>query len=44
MTIDLANFYLMTLMKIFEYARIKLSDIPTKIIEEYNLHQFVHDG
>ena len=44
MTLDLANFYLMTLMQNFEYMRIKLSDIPTKIIEEYKLYQFAHDG
>ena len=38
MIIDLVNFYLMTPMKNFEYMRIKLSDIPTEIINEYNLH------
>ena len=43
-TLDLANFYLMTPMQNFEYMRIKLSNIPTKIIEEYKLHQFVHEG
>ena len=44
MTLDLANFYLMTPMKYFEYMRIKLSDILTEIINEYNLHQLVHNG
>ena len=44
MTLDLANFYLMTPIKNFEYMRIKLSDIPTEIINEYNLHQLVRDG
>jgi hypothetical protein len=39
MSIDLANFYLMTPLKRTEYAKIKLSNIPEEIIQEYNLHE-----
>ena len=34
MTLDLVNFYLMTLMKDHEYLRTKLKDIPQEIIDE----------
>ena len=34
---DISNFYLMTPLKRPEYAKIKLSDIPEEVIEEYNL-------
>jgi len=44
MTLDLANFYLMTLMKDYEYLRMKLKDIPQEIIEEYKLQSLNHDG
>ena len=37
MTLDLANFYLITLMKDCEYMQIKLADIPHEIIDEYTL-------
>eukprot|EP00804_Cyclotella_cryptica_P004359 CCRYP_017999-RA/>CCRYP_017999-RA protein AED:0.23 eAED:0.24 QI:0/0/0/1/0/0/4/0/900 len=37
-TADMSNFYLMTPLKQPEYAKIKLSDIPEEIIDEYNLH------
>ena len=36
---DISNFYLMTLLKRPEYAKIRLSDIPEEIIEEYNLQE-----
>ena len=36
---DLANFYLMSLLKRPEYAKIKLSDIPEEVIIEYKLNQ-----
>ncbi len=36
---DIANFYLMTLLKRPEYAKIRLSDIPEEIITEYKLHE-----
>ena len=37
MTMDIANFYLMTPLKQPEYVEIKLRDIPEEIILEYNL-------
>ena len=37
MTIDIANFYLMTPLKHPEYVKIKLRDIPEEIIVEYKL-------
>ena len=36
---DLANFYLMSPLKRSKYAKIKLTDIPEEVINEYNLHQ-----
>jgi hypothetical protein len=36
---DLANFYLMTLLKRPEFARIHLDDLPEEIINEYNLKE-----
>jgi hypothetical protein len=36
---DIANFYLMTPLKRPEYAKIRLSDIPEEIMEEYNLRE-----
>jgi hypothetical protein len=38
-TADLSNFYLMTPLKQPEYGRVKLMDIPDKIIEEYKLRE-----
>jgi hypothetical protein len=38
LTMDIANFYLMTPLKRPEYVKIKLSDIPEEIIVEYKLH------
>ena len=37
MTMDISNFYLMTPLKRPEYIRIKLTDIPQEIIDEYKL-------
>ena len=37
MTIDIKNFYLNSLMKCFEYMRLKLSDLPEDFVERYNL-------
>ena len=37
MTMDIANFYLMTPLKRPEYVKIKLRDIPEEIIFEYKL-------
>ena len=39
MTIDISVFYLNTPMKIYEYLKLKLSDIPAKIIKQYNLKE-----
>ncbi len=43
-TADLSNFYLMTPLKRPEYGRVKLSDIPDEIINEYKLHEKAIDG
>ena len=37
MTMDIANFYLMTSLKRKEYLRMKMSDIPDAIIQQYKL-------
>ncbi|KAL7479776.1 hypothetical protein ACHAW6_005496 [Cyclotella cf. meneghiniana] len=37
MRMDLSNFYLITPLKRPKYIRIRLSDIPEEIIEEYKL-------
>ena len=34
---DLSNFYLMMPLKWPEYAKIKISDIPEEVIDEYKL-------
>ncbi len=39
--VDIKDFYLNTLMTRFEYMQIKISNIPEKIIEEYNLREIV---
>ena len=36
-TADLSNFYLLTPLKRLEYGRVKQTNIPDKIIEEYTL-------
>ena len=41
MTMDICKFYLMTPLKRPEYIRMKLSDIPLEIIEEYKLREKV---
>ena len=37
--IDIKDFYLNTPMKRYEYMRLKMQDIPDKIIKEYKLDQ-----
>ena len=37
MTGDIKNFYLMTPLKRYEYVKLKLSDIPQEVIDEYKL-------
>ena len=39
MTVDISNFYLNTPLTRPEYIRLKLTDIPDKIITEYKLEQ-----
>ena len=39
MTMDIANFYLMTPLTRPEYIRINLKDVPDEIIQEYNLKE-----
>ena len=39
MTMDISNFYLMTPLKRKEYLRMKLSDMPENVIEQYNLRE-----
>jgi hypothetical protein len=41
MTMDISNFYLMTPLKRPEYIRMKMSDIPEEIINEYKLRSIV---
>eukprot|EP00804_Cyclotella_cryptica_P003592 CCRYP_002190-RA/>CCRYP_002190-RA protein AED:0.27 eAED:0.27 QI:0/0/0/1/0/0.5/2/0/535 len=41
---DISNFYLGTPLDRPEYARIKLTDIPDKFIQEYGLQDFVYNG
>ncbi len=43
--LDVKNFYLNTPMKRYEYMRLKITDIPEEIIQEYKLHEIVtEDG
>eukprot|EP00804_Cyclotella_cryptica_P023061 CCRYP_000315-RA/>CCRYP_000315-RA protein AED:0.18 eAED:0.15 QI:0/0/0/1/1/1/2/0/662 len=44
MTIDIKDFYLNSTMERPEYMRLKLSNIPSNIIELYHLRDIVHDG
>ena len=39
MTIDKSNFYLMTALKLLEYIRINIRDIPDETIAEYKLKE-----
>ena len=41
--IDIKDFYLNTPMKRPEYMRLKITDIPDEIIEQYNLRELVDD-
>jgi hypothetical protein len=42
MTMDISNFYLMTPLKRPEFIRIKLSEVPEEIIQEYQLRKKVN--
>ena len=39
MTLDLKNFYLNTPLARYEYIRLKLSNLPDEVIEEYNVKE-----
>jgi hypothetical protein len=39
MTVDMKNFYITTPMVRHEYMRMKMSDIPDKIIAQYKLSE-----
>jgi len=39
MTLDISNFYLMTPLLRPEYLRVRMSNLPKEIIEEYKLHK-----
>ncbi len=43
-TADISNFYLMTPLQRPEYGRVKMSDIPDEIIDEYKLREKEKDG
>eukprot|EP00957_Ditylum_brightwellii_P096083 7320326-Ditylum_brightwellii.AAC.1 len=42
-TVDIKNFYLITLMSRYEYMKIHISLVPPKIIEQYNLNNLKDD-
>jgi hypothetical protein len=44
MTMDISNFYLNLPLACLEYIRIKISNIPEEIINEYNLHNKVTES
>ncbi len=39
LSIDISNFYLNTPLPRFEYLKLKLTDIPQEVIDEYNLKE-----
>ena len=41
MTIDIKDLYIGTPMEIYEYMRVKITDIPDDIIHQYNLQKKV---
>ena len=44
MSLDLTDFYIMHDLERKEYVRIRLAEIPPEIMDEYELHQYVHQG
>ena len=44
MTMDIANFYLITPLNCLEYVRIQISVILQEFIDEYDLMCFAHKG
>jgi hypothetical protein len=43
MNMDIKNYYLGTPMGRYEYVKIVVSMVPNRIMEEYNLHDLVHN-
>ena len=43
-TYNIRNYYLATPLHYPEYVKIKITDIPQEFIDEYNLHEYVHEG
>jgi hypothetical protein len=44
MNMDIKNYYIGTPLEIYEYAHIPVSMVPDKIMDEYHLHELVHNG
>ena len=44
MTVDIKNYYLNTPMNQEEFILINMADIPDKIVAQYQLHNYVHNG
>ena len=38
------NYYLATLLDYPEYVKIKITDTPQELIDDYNIHDYVHEG
>ena len=43
-TYNIRNYYLATPLEYPEYLKIMLTDIPQDFIDEYNFHEYVHEG
>ena len=44
MTLDAANFFLVTHVTEYEYSWMKISTMPDEIIKEYNLYDIVRSS
>jgi hypothetical protein len=44
MKMDIKNYYIGTPLGRYEYVKITVSVVPDRIIEEYNVHDLVHNG
>ena len=44
MTVDIKKYYLNTPMNRAEFILINMVDIPYEIVEQYQLHTYVHNG
>ena len=43
-TLDITDYYLGAPLDRYEYVRIPVRDLPDDIMDEFNLHQYVHNG